>query len=75
MTGNVAGLQPLLERGQIFSRGQLIEKLGVSRATFERWKAAGLQPLQTFTKCELYLSDELIAVWTDRGRGPRKKGL
>jgi hypothetical protein len=55
--------QPLLRRGEVLSRQQLLDAVGASKETFAKWIEAGLAPLATFTKEDLYLTDDVIDTW------------
>ena len=60
------GMYPVLRRGEVLSRRQLMESFGVGKETFAKWLAAGLVPLMTWTKEDFYLTDEVIEILTHR---------
>lgn len=57
---------PVLIRGEVVTTSVLMLRTGASRATVQKWKEAGLQPLNTGTREEMYLSDDIIDVWRRR---------
>lgn len=62
---------PVLRTGEVLTRRQLMKDCRASRETFERWRAKGLEPLETYTKDDLYSTDEVIAIWKIRDK-PKK---
>jgi hypothetical protein len=53
----------VLRRGEVLTRSQLLARCGTTKKTLRKWIDAGLQPLATSTKDDLFLTDEVIEVW------------
>lgn len=56
-------VNPILVLGAVYSRKQIDVIFGKNSEKFAEWKAAGLEPLTTGKGGEMFLSDELIAIW------------
>jgi hypothetical protein len=56
-------LPPRLRRGEVLTREELLAACGASKRTLAKWIAAGLAPLASFTREDLFLTDEVIDTW------------
>ena len=65
--------KPLLVRGAIYTREQVIGILGISAHTLNDWKAAGLPVHQHGTKQAFIVSDDLFELFA-RLANPKPKG-
>jgi len=53
---------PVLEPGRLYTRPQIIKRMGITAHTFSLWKKAGMQVFKPGTKFELVFADDVMAI-------------
>lgn len=51
---------PLMRRGEMYSRSQLIERLKLSPSTLKTWESSGLNSYGEGMKEKVYISDDVF---------------